>query len=219
MPAPCSAHQGVVARLSAALILTFSAAHAGASTEVRRFDIPPQPLAAALVAFADRTGMAALVDAQLAGGKRSTAVKGLLTPQDALRLLLAGTGLSFRRAGDTAFSVGPNSAEPLIEGPAGSRRGYQIYFVQMQDAIEHALCSNGDIRPGLYRMVVQVWIGSAGAVDAIHAVSSSGDETRDARIADTITRMRVAPPPASLPQPVTVILNRSASDAACVAAP
>jgi hypothetical protein len=205
-------------RLSTALVLILSAAHADASTEARRFDIPPQPLAGALVAFADRTGMTALVDAQLAGGKRSTAVKGLLTPQDALRLLLAGTGLSFRRAGDTAFSVGPNTAAPPIEVPTGSRGDYQIYFAQMQNAIEHILCSNADIRPGLYRTVVQVWIGSAGAVDAIHAVSSSGDETRDARVADTIARIRLAPPPSSLPQPVTVILNRSASDAACMAA-
>lgn len=219
MPAPYFAHWGVVFRFTIGGALLLSSADAQAS-EARRFDIAAQPLASALVEFADKTGMAALVDAELASGKRSTSVTGRLIPQDALRILLAGTGLSFRRAGDTAFTVGPNAAASVTgDGHAGEHRRveFETYFSLMQSVIEHALCDNADVRPGPYRLVVQVWIGEAGAVDAVHTVGSSGDETRDARITDTIKGARVARPPADMPQPVTVVLHRRNTDAICVA--
>jgi len=218
MPAPWVAHVGVALRLAVGVALLGSPIDARASSEARRFDIAAQPLASALVEFADSTGMAALVDAEVAGGKRSTAVHGRLLPQDALRILLAGTGLSFRRAGATAFTVGPNTTAPMIDGEYsdGHRRAeFNHYFALIQGTIEQALCSDAEVRPGPYRSVVQVWVGQAGSIDAIHPVGSSGDDGRDARIALAIARARVTPPPVGLPQPVTVILQQSTSDAVC----
>ncbi|AXK80669.1 hypothetical protein DW352_09195 [Pseudolabrys taiwanensis] len=70
------------------------------------FDLAPQPLGTALVAFANQTGMTALVDGELASGLQSSSVIGRFSPQDALQVLLAGTGLVIRYAGANAFTVG-----------------------------------------------------------------------------------------------------------------
>lgn len=69
-----------------------------------RFQIPAQPLAAALRDFARQSDLRLQVDAQAASSARSTAVSGVYTAPQALRLLLAGTGMSARiTAGETAF--------------------------------------------------------------------------------------------------------------------
>ncbi len=216
MPAPCLAHPGVVFGLVTGLLLI--SAGAQASDEARRFDISSQPLGSALVEFADRTGMAALIDAELASGKQSTVVRGRLTPQDALRILLAGTGLSFRRAGDSAFTVIAGAGEGDVRGAQRHHTEHDAYFLRMQSMIRRALCEQPDIRAGAFRSVFQIWVGQGGAVDAVHAVGSTGDAARDTRIAEAIERTRVTPPPAGIPQPVTIVLQQSQTDAMCTVA-
>ncbi|MBB4637647.1 TonB-dependent siderophore receptor [Longimicrobium terrae] len=69
-----------------------------------RFQIPAQPLAAALRDFARQSDLRLQVDAQAASSARSTAVSGTYTAPDALRMLLAGTGMTARIVGgETAF--------------------------------------------------------------------------------------------------------------------
>jgi len=82
------------------------------------FDLAPQPLGTALVAFANQTGMTALVDGELASGLQSSSVIGRFSPQDALQVLLAGTGLVIRYAGANAFTVGL----PPPQASAGTQR-------------------------------------------------------------------------------------------------
>lgn len=71
------------------------------SGAARTFDIPAQPLAAAVTTFGQQSGLQVSVPAALLQGKTSTAVKGELTASGALEQLLTGTGLSFRIAGTT----------------------------------------------------------------------------------------------------------------------
>lgn len=220
MPAPCVARQGVVIRLAAVLAVLLLSSPVSALSGVRSYDIQAQPLVAALAEFADQAGMAALVDAEVARDRISSTVKGRLVPQDALRILLAGTGLSFRRVNDTAFAVGPNTSEPMPDRLSeGQRNGaYNAYFLRIQDQAERSLCNDPRIHAGMERGVVQVWVGPAGAVDAVHVVTRLDDERRTA-LAERIMRTRVAPPPAGLPQPVTMILRGNAAGGHCANGP
>ena len=70
-----------------------------------RFDIPPQALASALASFGDATDLQLLYDAALARGLRTEGVSGSYTPEQALRILLAGTGLTARFAGSGAVTL------------------------------------------------------------------------------------------------------------------
>ncbi len=60
------------------------------------FDIAEQDLNAALLLFADRTGLQLVYDIGLVEGLRSASLNGSFMPQDALTRLLAGTGIAFR---------------------------------------------------------------------------------------------------------------------------
>ncbi|ALA57324.1 TonB-dependent siderophore receptor [Nitrospira moscoviensis] len=94
----------LVAPLSAALlaIAVFTGSGFAADSEPPEaddavtFDIPPQPLPEALVAFSARTKLHVVYEGPIAHGVRSPGVTGVLTPTDALRRLLDGTGLSYR---------------------------------------------------------------------------------------------------------------------------
>jgi len=63
-----------------------------AQAQQRTFDIPPQPLAGALAAFGQQSGMQVSISAGLAQGVSSPGASGALTPAQALDRLLAGTG-------------------------------------------------------------------------------------------------------------------------------
>jgi hypothetical protein len=179
--------------------------------EPLEFDIPAQPLAQALDAYARLSGMAALFDQSFAAGRRSASVKGRLTADQALRLLLAGSGLSIRYAGRSAFTlepavatVAPALASPRRGGRSGADR--RAYFADLEDALTKALCRRPETEPGRYRLGMQLWIGPGGKVLASHLLDSTGDERRDLAIADTAQAIPVASPPAELPQPVTIVL-------------
>jgi hypothetical protein len=179
------------------------------SSKAVTFDIPAQPLAQALDVYARTTGMAALVDQELVAGRLSASVKGLLTPDQALRILLAGTGLSIRYASGGAFTLGAinGATEPTPNtgggGPGGSHR---TYFADLQAALTEVLCRRSETRPGRYRLGLQLWIGPNGAVLASHLLDSTGDDRRDAVITDLLGSATVTAPPAELPQPVTLVL-------------
>lgn len=80
------------------------------------FDIPAQDLGAALTLFSDRAGLRLLLPSSVVGGKKSTAVSGRLTREQALGRLLAGTGLTYRFPdADTVTIVDP-SAVGVTEG-------------------------------------------------------------------------------------------------------
>jgi iron complex outermembrane receptor protein len=69
------------------------------------FDIPAQPLAQALTAFGRQSGVQVAFDPTLAAGKTSAAVSGSLTPDQALRQLLGGTGLAHQFTSARAVTV------------------------------------------------------------------------------------------------------------------
>jgi catecholate siderophore receptor len=87
-------------------ILTLSALAPipGDTTASIRFNIPAQPLDDALRAFSRQAAVRVQLDVSAASGVRSMAVSGALTAPEALRQLLAGTGLAAQFAdGETAL--------------------------------------------------------------------------------------------------------------------
>lgn len=71
-------------------------AQAVGATGQRAFDVPAQPLASALTAFGQQSGLQVTFDPAVASGRRSPGVTGTLAPEEALRRVLAGTGLIYR---------------------------------------------------------------------------------------------------------------------------
>ncbi len=105
-----------------AIVAAFALAGAGASAaqeaKISRSErapvglsIPAQDLGTALTVLADRTGLKLLFPSHLVNGKRSNAVSGSHSPEQALAHMLAGSGLSYNfTSGNTVRITGPGGA-------------------------------------------------------------------------------------------------------------
>src|SRR5687768_1305421 len=106
----------VVLMTTTALCVVASASSAWAqpagAQSTRSFDIPPQPLADALVQFGYQSGLQVAADGGLAASARSPGVSGNYTPAEALNRLLAGTGLTFRFTNATSVQLQQASTAP-----------------------------------------------------------------------------------------------------------
>jgi len=87
------------------------------SASTHRFDIAPQPLTAALVQFSNVTGLQFFFGAAVARDLQSSGVAGTLTAAEALRRLLAGTGLSYRFTNPTTVTL---QAAPATSSAGGT---------------------------------------------------------------------------------------------------
>ena len=179
-------------------------------------DLPAQDLEHALQAYSRATGMAVLVDRELTRGRRSISVRGRFTAQEALAMLLTGSGLMARYARGDAFTLQLPvvSAPPVARGEA-ARRAARInssYATALQRAIEVSLCRSSLTRPGSFRALVQVWVNPQGMIEHSRLVSSTGDEQRDEALVRSLGTARVErPAPSSLRQPLTLLLMSDAT--------
>lgn len=181
----------------------------GRAAAAKSFDIPSQALEDALYAFDAATGIEVVVDGPTVAGHRSTAIKGVFTPVQALRSLLAGTGLDAKLIGANAITLLPGGLEKRTNSSV-----YRDYSALVQTAIVRTLCATADTRPGDYRIAIQLWLGPAGIISTADLLSSTGDAVRDQRLRSVLagTSVGKAPPP-TLPQPIVmVILPRSPQD-------
>jgi hypothetical protein len=174
-------------------------------------DLPAQDLEHALHAYSRATGMAVLVDRELARGRRSIAVRGRFTAQEALTVLLTGSGLMARYAREDAFTLQVPQAEQVPSARGASARNAarvnNSYATALQQAIEASLCRSPLTRPGSFRALVQVWVSPDGLIEHSRLVSSTGDEQRDEALVRSLGAARVErPAPSSLRQPVTLLL-------------
>lgn len=178
------------------------------------FDIPAQPLGSALSAYGAATRIQLFVDTELTAGRRSAPLKGVFSFEEALKNLLAGTGLLARAIGDQGFTLvslplaraGGEAGGPGAMSPTVLR--FNSYSAAIQNAMRGALCHHEETRPGSYRTLVRLWIGASGAVTGAELVTSTGDSTRDALLSGAFQGLAVgAPPPADLPQPVTLLVT------------
>lgn len=86
-----------------------------AQLSVHRFDIPTGPLDIVLAQFAKECGVTIqyTVPKETIPGFKSSGVIGLYSQQQALRQILAGTGLDFTFAGQDAVSVGVKNSQSV----------------------------------------------------------------------------------------------------------
>lgn len=104
------------------VLLSTASAQAVPGRAEQPFDIPAQPLASAINVFGRQAGLQVTVDAGVVSGVQAQAVSGPLTPEEAMRRMLAGTGLVARFAGDGSVTLsrapasgsGPIQLDPVI---------------------------------------------------------------------------------------------------------
>lgn len=181
-----------------------------ADTALIPFDIAAQPLDAALAAYTQATGMAVLVTSRLTAGRQASAVRGRLAPREALRLLLTGTGLQARYTSASAFTLVEAAAStpaPRAPATAPSAGAVTRYAGVLQNTVTRALCQWTGAQFGRYRASLQLWIGRNGVVRQARVLSGTGDARRDEALAGVLSGLIMdTPPPADLPQPVTIVL-------------
>jgi hypothetical protein len=96
-----------------------------------------------------------------------------------------------------------------LAGPEGEavRRSYSA---RLQRAVLSALCRDGDVELGNYRLALRVWLSELGRAERVDLLSSTGDANRDRHIGALLSDLTTEAPPKALPQPVVmVILPRS----------
>lgn len=170
------------------------------------FDIPAQPLDAALSYYGDATGREALYDTSLADGRTSGSVQGLLTPNEALRKLLTGTGLFARFVAERSFVLLP--APPAsLQARQPQTPAHRHYYGLIQGSLLEALCRSRHAHPGSYRIAVALWIDPSGRIDRSERIGSAGADDIDRQIDVTLRSVQFSePPPADLAQPVVILL-------------
>jgi hypothetical protein len=198
--------------------------------ELIAFNIPRQPLAGALQAYGQATGIQVLYESNSAVGRTSVAVEGKLSADAALNLLLTETDLKVRYIRPDAITLALPSAQGINYAPPAApmtssslslgtlrvRRtsddtaGLQDFSQRLQMDVQNALRKNPRTRDGSYRAVLDLWIDSARTIERTELLRSTGDRDRDAAIAAAlrgVTVSRSTPANASQPVRIAIVVN------------
>lgn len=133
----------LMSSLSVAAIVTVSAPVQAEGRESQRYDIPSQDLGSALRKFAQSSRLQVIFDGDTARGKRSAAVRSTGSPESALREMLRGSGMTFKRDGKVfIISAAQNSvlsapvmavsAQQVSESVSSSVAAYEEIIVTAQ---------------------------------------------------------------------------------------
>lgn len=198
---------------------------APAAAPVFDFDIPAQPLVAALGRFADVSGRSALFPGTQVAGRRSTSVQGRYTAKAALQRLLEGSGLEVEEITSgklAALVLRPVAAhaasfDTAADTDAASLGGYENL---VQARVWDAICASRSAMGGSDRSLLRFSVDAAGRVHQPRLLGSSGNGRRDAALLDALRRIQLdRGPPPRMRQPVTMlILPEQAGSSACAAA-
>ncbi|WZB71513.1 TonB C-terminal domain-containing protein [Achromobacter xylosoxidans] len=171
------------------------------------FDIPAQPLQAALEQYSNVTGGSVVYRAALTVGRRSTAVKGIHTPEAALRMLIEGSGLVAEYTATNAVVLQPEPAARQ-RGPANPTGSfYRSYYGLIQAGVRDALCGLPALAVGSFRAAVSFGVSEQGRVRDAHLLDSSGDADRDEAITQALNGIALGKaPPEGLAQPFVMLI-------------
>lgn len=173
------------------------------------FSIPAQPLASAISRYGELTGNEVVYDANLAVGRHSSDVQGLLTPAEGLDRLLTGTGLSAHFVAEGMLVVlptQPGAEQSISPGPSPSAANSH-YYALMQESLLDALCWSGGARPGSYRILVVFSVRSNGAIERARRIGSSGDTGVDRQFDGILASVQFSEtPPEHFAQPVRILI-------------
>lgn len=175
------------------------------------FDIPARSLEEALRRYATLTRRATLFRSELVAGRTSAPVQGRYAPQEALRRLLEGTGLSIEqvRTGQSMAFVLKAANAPAVLSRASLEAvpGGADYPALVQAGVWRALCADPRTKPGEYRSLLRVQVDASGTVQRARLLRSTGESGRDAAVLAAVRRVHLnRPPPPDMPQPVTLLI-------------
>jgi hypothetical protein len=185
------------------------------------FDIPAQPLASALQAFGAMTQIELFYESDLVMGRRSFPLRAEMRVESALGLLLKGTGLataSFSRDTITIVAVSKPDAAELTQIKTRTVQFYP-YLAVLQESLSSAFCKTPATPADPVEVLARLWIGPSGKVSRAELLSSTGSDARDRAYAVALGALAIAaPPPAAMPQPVTLMIlpKRSGEAGSCV---
>jgi hypothetical protein len=166
-----------------------------------RFAIASQPLAAALSAYGSASGLDLYYDGELVVGHQSTAVEGWLTMDDALRTLLAGTGLVARVTGPKSLTIG--ATRPVRVADIAT----QEYFGAIQAQVSRTLCAHAETRPTSADLIIQVWVAPSGEIRHTRILDAADSHVSGDTFRTVLRGLRInAPLPDNLPQPITIAI-------------
>lgn len=164
------------------------------------FELPAQKLSDALEVFVRLANREILYDGHLTEGRRSAEVGGVYTPETALEIILAGTGLEADAKEDGFFVL----RRPVSQ--SSDRRPDQIiddrhYYALIQAALRQTFCH----APSPQRVAARLWIGRGGEVLQVRALGMV-DGGRQ-RVEAALRGMKVGGPPPDFAQPVTIVVE------------
>jgi Secretin and TonB N terminus short domain len=191
------------------------------------FNIPSQPLVAALQAYGADSGVQVLYESDVAAGRRSVSVEGNFSSEAALRILLSGTDLAVHYTRPDAITLTAPSAESNMppahlltnadlsldtlrvrsSADTADETYLHEYSGVVQSDIQSVLRKNDKTRSGHYQFGVKLWVDSSRIVRRTEFFRSTGDRDRDAAVVQALQGLVISrAAPANTPQPVHVMV-------------
>lgn len=184
-----------------------------------RFDMPAQPLHKALQFYSEMTGRSVLYDTRQVSRLNAPALRGSYTPDDALRRLIAHSGLQAYFASHDVFmlkqAVIASDAAPQdsasLSPPAWWPEGGDVFYGEVQARITRVLCDQPVIRQEGVRMILRF------GLDAGHAVSGLRVHVPDRpvlalRVRQWLEGLPLMPPPGVSAQSVIMVVQPASQD-------
>ena len=218
----------LLAGMLAAMVSAIAARDDAGQYAPMRFQIPSQPLTAALQAYSRATGVQLLYESGATSDRMAPAIEGEFTRDAALRILLVDTDLMIRYTRANSITLVPVTADPdappsavfdqadlaldtLVvrrARPTGDASQLRAYSGVIQSDIQHALRKEAKTRNGAYSAGIKLWIDGPRTIRRTELFRSSGDLDRDDMIARLLDGLQVSQaPPANTPQPVMVMIT------------
>ncbi|WP_429276134.1 TonB family protein [Novosphingobium gossypii] len=180
------------------------------------FDIPAQSLESALNQLSRASSVSILNDSATVARKRSLAIKGRMTVQEAVLRLLKGTGLRARFTAGGAIAITPGAKAEIaldrieaVDRPTirslKQEPAWIAYAEKVQARIRTGLSADRELARGRYDVRIKVWLTRDGKAMRVELARSSGERERDARLLRLADGMTMDdPPPPNLRLPMTL---------------
>ena len=184
------------------------------------FDIPAQPLGSALKAYGEITDIELFYESNLTVDRHAAPVHGRMTPPEALRLLLEGTGLSTTsiEPGTVTIFAPSQGARNALNAVKSKTHAFMPYLASVQEDLRGAFCKVPALRLDNSDVLLRLWIAPSGAVAQAELIAASEAGVRERLYIETVRKLMLTPPPPAMPQPVTLMIlpRRNLEGAECL---
>jgi len=193
-------------------VLGFCGAVAAASPSAQfNFNLDRMPLHDALQQYSSLTARSVIYDSSRIAGRYSSALRGSYTPDEALRRMIAGSGMQVSYA--TARAVSLVLAPPgqtgrfAVVSSTATQVSRERYYGVLQTQLRRLLCGHPGLDIGKYRLLLRMRIGGEPALADVLLVVATGRPELEPRVHSALQGQRLAAPPPGFGQPVTLLLT------------